>query len=198
MRTLQNVVSAFLLVTQSVGRGQHVRVALKNAEGQSGSLRSLEFCLACPDPHLEGSMIKALGAVHGPSEYRVTGDLTYAVPNQAVGKFLLNADQLKGRVGLVDRGIIPMVDKVLALQKAGAVGAIIADDGSCDEQYECGLAGSIRNGGFSYTDPSVRWKDVKIPSLLVSEEEGERLRKMMKLQKIKVPKIGEQWLERQG
>jgi len=185
------------MLASGVGRSQHVMVALKTLNLQMpDALRTLEFCLACPDPHLEGSQIRALGAVHGPRDYTVSGELTYAVPNQAVGKYLLNVDQLKGRIGLVDRGSIPMVDKVLALQKAGAIGVIIADDGNCDEQYECGLAGSLRDGGFSKTDPHERWKDVKIPSLLVTEEEGGRLKQMMRLEKVKVPMLGEQWIER--
>ena len=92
--------------------------------------------------------ILALGAVHGPEEYRVAGELAFVVPNDASLKRLLNPEELRGRVALVNRGQVlcwvfwrapvpshsptlqvPLVDKILAVQRAGAVGVIIADDG---------------------------------------------------------------------
>jgi len=176
-----------------------VRVALyhnlKKALLQD-NLHALEFCTqhGC-NPHLEGSRLLALGAVHGPTEYKAEGSLVYAVPNNAAR--ILNRAQLKGQVALVHRGVIPLVDKVWAAQASGAVGVVIVDDGTCEGQYYCGPAGGLRDGGFSRNDSIDKWKGVTIPSLLVSLEEGERLREMMLLDKRKVPGTSEeQWVNR--
>jgi len=170
----------------------HSARAASSRHQLTSGLRELQFCLACPDPHLEGTQVLALGAVHGPGEYKVKGELAYAVPNLVGGKRVLNPDQMRGRVAFVDRGLVPLVEKIMAAQKAGAVGVVIADDGSCGEPNNCGLAGNMADGGFSKLDPKDKWKEVRIPSVLVSEELGNRLRKMMKLRKINVPNFGEQ------
>lgn len=68
--------------------------------------------------------------------------------------------------------------------------------GSCDDELECGPAGNIRDGGFSKTDPSYQWRDITIPSILITTYDAERFRKMMKLQKKKIPGFDEQWIER--
>ena len=170
----------------------HSARAVTNRHQSPSGLRELQFCLACPDPHLEGSQVLALGAVHGPDEYKVKGELAYAVPNHVGGLRVLNPGQIRGKVALVDRGLVPLVDKVMAAQKAGAVGVVIADDGSCDEPNDCGLAGNIKDGGFSKLDQKDKWKGVTIPSVLISTDQGERIRSMMKLRKIKVPNYGEQ------
>lgn len=164
----------------------------KSAKPDSG-LHTLEFCLNCPDPHLEGTQTVALGAVHGPVEYRVSGELVMMVPNDIAGARLLNVEELVGRVALVDRGVVPLVDKVLAAQKAGAIGVVIADDGNCTELYECGRVGSPKLGGFGSRDPWHLWMKVEIPALLVMADVGDRLKKMMKLERIFIPGIGEQW-----
>merc|ERR1719230_2210853 len=165
----------------------------QRSSAELGGLHTLEFCLACPDPHLEGTQSTALGAVHGPSEYRVMAELAYAVPNDLAGGRLLNMEELAGKVVLVDRGVIPLVDKVLAVQKVGAVGVLIADDGNCTDAFECGRVGSPKHGGFSGRDPWQLWMKVEIPSLLVMADVGDRLKRMMKLERIYIPGIGEQW-----
>lgn len=159
------------------------------------SLQSVEFCMGCPDPHLEGSKVQALRAVHGPGEFYVTGTLHYAVPNTMEGNRLINKRELAGRVVVVDRGVVPLVDKVLLAQKAGAVGVVIADDGNCKAEFECGRVGSARMGGFSGRDPWQSWRDVEIPAVLVMPEVADRLRRMMDIQRMKIPGIGEQWVQ---
>jgi hypothetical protein len=88
--------------------------------------------------------------------------------------------------------------KVLAVQRAGALGVVIADNGSCVGRYECGRAGSPKDGGFSRRDPWQSWRDVAIPALLVMEKEAGRLRSMMRLEKRRIPGLGEQWVEALG
>lgn len=170
-----------------------------------GGLRTVEFCIGCPDPHLEGSQIKALGSYHGVDNYRVTGELTMAVPNtgcagsigggQGGEVKILNAEQLTGRVVVVDRGGVPLVEKVLAAQHAGSVAVLIADDGNCTGHYECGRAGSPRDGGFSKRDPWQNWRDVAIPAVLIMKAEADRLRAMMRLERKVIPGFGEQWID---
>ena len=170
-----------------------------------GGLRTVEFCIGCPDPHLEGSQIKALGSYHGVDNYSVTGELTMAVPNtgcagsggrdQSGAAKILNAEQLAGRVVFVDRGGVPLVEKVLAAQNAGAVGVLIADDGNCTGHYECGRAGSPRDGGFSKRDPWQNWRDVDVPAMLIMKAEADRLRAMMRLERKTIPGFGEQWID---
>jgi hypothetical protein len=94
-----------------------VHVALSHTTKKAvlqDNLHALEFCAhrGC-NPHLEGTRLLALGAVHGPTEYNVQGELVYAVPN--TGARNLNRDQLKGHVALMDRGVVPLVDKVRSL-----------------------------------------------------------------------------------
>lgn len=52
---------------------------------------------------------------------------------------MLNADDVRGRVLLVDRGVVPLVNKVLIAQAAGAVGVVIADDGNLHNIMLCSL-----------------------------------------------------------
>jgi len=63
---------------------------------------------------------------------------------------------------------------------------------------ECGPAGNIRDGGFSKTDPAYKWRDVSIPSILITNYDADRFRSMMKLQRKKVPGFDEQWVEKRG
>jgi hypothetical protein len=63
---------------------------------------------------------------------------------------------------------------------------------------ECGPAGNIRDGGFSKTDPAYKWRDVSIPSILITNFDADRFRSMMKLQRKKVPGFDEQWVEKRG
>lgn len=180
------------------GRSERVKVRLAFSKKRisniaEATLRVLEFCQGCPNPHLEGSRILGLGAAFGPEEYSVQGLLVYTVPNHGGG--ILNVEQLRGQVAFLDRGVIPLVDKVLAVQAAGALAAIIADDGSCEGHFECGLAGSLREGGFANRDSRDRWRGVNIPSLLLLATDAQRLRSLMKIEKVQVPGHGDQWIE---
>ena len=109
------------------------------------------------------------------------------------------------------KGVIPLLEKVRALQDAGAVGVVVFDDGSCEEarlvlgitgaddegsavgpladptRYHCGIAGSPGDGGFSKTDPAENWRNIRIPSVLITKSDGERLKGLMVLRTIKVP-----------
>ena len=58
-------------------------------------MRSIEFCVDCPDPELEGTMLLGLGAVHGPGSYSVSAEMVLAVPNHlGGGKVLMVAEYI--------------------------------------------------------------------------------------------------------
>lgn len=92
---------------------------------------------------------------------------------------------------------VPVVEKVLKAQAAGATGVIVVDNGGCNEGFvDCGRLGGVRDGGFAKRDGAHAWSRVTIPAVLVSAAQGERLRGMMRLQKVTVEGLGEQLVER--
>ena len=106
----------------------------------------------------------------------------------------MNADELTGNVALVHRSATPLVQKILHAQEAGAVGVVLVDDGRCESDLNCGRIGSARLGGFAPRDDPSSWRLVKIPSVLVSQETGKRIRRLMPLEHFEVPKLGTQWV----
>ena len=157
------------------------------------SLARIEFCAYCEDPHTEGSLARGLTALQGARDYKITSKLVYALPNDASTK-PMNADELIGNVALVHRSATPLVQKILHAQEAGAVGVVLVDDGRCESDLNCGRIGSARLGGFAPRDDPSSWRLVKIPSVLVSQETGKRIRRLMPLEHFEVPKLGTQWV----
>jgi hypothetical protein len=144
------ILFAFLLGPMCANAGRRrdqknvrpVMVALTNNEKKqvrhAAGLRTLEFCSGCPDPHLEGSQLLGLAAKHGPTDYTISGQLVYAIPNHGkptTGMSLLNHDQVEGAVVLCDRGLVPLVDKIKVAQANGAVGVVIVDDGEAHSLF---------------------------------------------------------------
>jgi len=78
--------------------------------------------------------------------------------------------------------------------QAGAVGVLIIDHGDCDESFlSCGYrAGSSSHGGFAPHDGYSTWKDVIIPSILITQSSGNRLRALMGLKEITIRGLGRQ------
>jgi hypothetical protein len=102
-----------------------------NSTRADNKVRLLSFCLNCPSPRVEGSAAYGLLPRHGLQEFAVEGALVTCLPNSAESKKILNPSQVKGRIVLVDRGRVPLVEKVKKLHKAGALGILVADDGRC-------------------------------------------------------------------
>ncbi|CAM9489366.1 unnamed protein product [Ectocarpus fasciculatus] len=161
-------------------------------------LLHLHFCLDCPDAAAEGSVVRALAPHHGIRDFKVSGeDLVYAVPNTGNKDMLLNGDDMAACVVLFERGEVPVVEKILKAQAAGAVGVVVVDNGGCDDGLvDCGRLGGARDGGFAKRDGVHAWSGVKIPAVMVSAADGERFRGMMRLEKIVVEGLGEQLVER--
>lgn len=161
---------------------------------RDGPLKWISYCLNCPDPNQEGSLIRGLNAKHGPNDFSVSGELVYCVPNHAEAQTIFNVHHFQDRIVFVDRGKIPMFDKVQKIQRSDAIGVIIADDGSCDEDFRfCKTrTGTVLEGGLAAQDDPERWSSIEIPVLLISESSAERLRKLMNNRNIFVKGVGYQ------
>ena len=170
--------------------GAHDR---RYAPPDEDALARVEFCAYCDDPHTEGSLARGLTALQGTRDYKITSKLVYALPNDASTK-PMNPEELTGNVALVHRSATPLVQKILHAQEAGAVGVVLVDDGRCESDLNCGRIGSARLGGFAPRDDPSSWRLVKIPSVLVSQETGKRIRRLMPLEHFEVPKLGTQWV----
>lgn len=87
-------------------------------------------------------------------------------------------------------------------QATGANGIVVVDlevdKGGCEDGFAyCGRLGGARDGGFAKRDGGHAWIAVKIPAVLISAAQGERLRGMMpRLQRMVVEGYGEQFVER--
>lgn len=157
------------------------------------SLARVEFCAHCENPHVEGSVASGLTALQGERDYKLTSHVVYALPND-VSRAPMNADEVRGNIAICHRGNVPMVHKILKLQAAGALGVVLVDDGSCRDALDCGRAGSPRLGGFAPKDDAEAWRKVAIPAVFVSQETGDRMRKLMPLEHFEIPKLGRQWV----
>ncbi len=118
----------------------------------------------------------------------------YCGPNHAEKQTIFNFHHCQDRRVLVYRGIIPMFDKVQKIQRSDALGVLIADDGSCDEDFRfCRTrTGTVQEGGLAAQDDIERWNTIEIPVLLISESSAERLRRLMDNRRIFVKGIGYQ------
>ena len=182
-----------LKVTLVQGASVDKRYRPQGGTVEEQSLARIEFCAHCDDPHVEGSFADGLTALQGTKDYKVTSHLVYVLPND-VSRDPMNPSEVAGNVAICHRGSVPMVHKILAVQASGAVGVIVVDDGSCTGHLECGRAGSPRLGGFAPRDDAQAWRKVTIPAVLVTEESGDRIRRLMPLEHFEIPKLGRQWV----
>ena len=72
-------------------------------------------------------------------EHDVAGSVCRADPLQADVE-LVNKSEMKGKVAVVARGLVPFVDKARRAMEAGAVGIIVINDE--DSLYKCTAAGA--------------------------------------------------------
>lgn len=183
------------------GRSQLVVsfVSTKSQHKESNNpIKQISYCLHCPDPENEGSVMLGLNARYGLDEYQTMGELVYSVPNHAELDMFFNEHQFQDRIVLVDRGKVPLLEKILKIQEtgAGAAGVIIVDDGSCQEtfSYCSSKIGSALEGGFAAYDDARAWEEVEIPVVLVTAASGAKLRALMSLQRTVITGIGDQYI----
>jgi hypothetical protein len=84
-------------------------------------LKSINVCVDCEDPAEDGTFVLGLNAKYGVSDYDITGELVYCVPNLA-DVAILNGYQFANRIVMVNRGGNALIEKVLKAQNEGAVG----------------------------------------------------------------------------
>lgn len=174
--------------------GQLVVNLTSRNENVEGPLKWLSYCVNCPSPASEGSVLRAINAKYGLWEYKVTGKVIYCVPNHAESPRLMNHHQMQDRIVLVDRGIVSMYEKVERIQASEALGVIIADDGTCEEgfRYCKTRTGTVEDGGFAAFDDEQRWLDIEIPVVLVTQDSADRLRKLMGIERVYIKGYGYQ------
>lgn len=172
-----------------------VHLHSQQASSTPPGLRAIEFCSGCQDPDQEGSILYGLSALKGVDSYQLVAPLVYFVPNDG-SRPALNAPSLAGCVALLKRGNTPLVDKVLLAQEAGAVAALLVDDGTCvDELFtDCGRAGRASDGGFAKKDEDGVWRKVTIPAILITKTSGQRIDNVMMIHAVDVPGMGTQYI----
>ena len=157
-------------------------------------LRMISFCQDCPYPEDEGSIAYGILPKHlHLNEYSVTAEVVYCIPNYADYVKIVNGREFNDRIVIVNRGKgVTIHDKVFMIQSSGAVGVIVIDDGQCDEQFiSCGFrAGSSSEGGIAAFDEPSLWKQITIPVILVTQRSGERLKNIMPMKIMDVPRLG--------
>ena len=157
-------------------------------------LRMISFCQDCPYPEDEGSIAYGILPKYlHLNEYSTTAEAVYCIPNYADYVKIVNGREFSDRIVLVNRGNgVTIHDKVLKIQNSGAAGVIVIDDGQCDEQFiSCGFrAGSSSEGGIAAHDEISLWKQITIPVILVSHQTGERLKRIMPMKVMEVPRLG--------
>ena len=166
----------------------------KHNQMSDNGLTIVSFCVDCPSPDMEGSVATGLHPKHGVQDFQVVGTLVYCVPNNAEARKVLNGHHFKGRIVLIDRGNMGLLDKIEKIQDSEAVGIIIADDGRCKEDFSfCGpQAGSAKEGGFAPYDSEHRWREVEVPVVLVTVRTADILRKTMGIRRVEIPRLGMQ------
>ncbi len=115
--------------------------------------------------------VKALvwTAHYSPKLFNVIAEAVNVRP-YLLEKHITNVEEVFGKIAIVQRGIVPMVHKVLLLQTAGAVGVVITDDGRCKayDQLCCPAATKARGEQWGRFDKVEPWKNVRIPVVLIS------------------------------
>jgi PA domain len=124
-------------------------------------------------------------------------ELVYGVPNSGA-QSLYNDFEAAGRIVMLHRGKVAIVTKVRHAERAGALGVIIVNNDDCEHEPDScqsdfdrqltemmTLESSIDVLATDLTflkedSPSV-WRDVMIPSVLISAADGDRLRRFMGL-----------------
>jgi hypothetical protein len=200
MQLTLNVIYKFILCANLLVKlllEANLIVSMSSRDQESlNPLKSVTFCIDCHSPEFEGSIIEGIAAKHNIKEYLVTGELVYCIPNFAESSYILNAHHFENRIVIVERGKISLIEKINKIQEYGAIGIIIADDGSCNQFYTfCGpRAGSTLEGGFAAYDDETVWEDIIIPVILINLEAAIKLRGAMKLQRIEIPNLGFQYM----
>lgn len=115
-------------------------------------------------------------------------ELVYAVPNDAQLPLL---NSVGGTIVLIDRGNVSFAAKARHAQEAGAIAAVIRDDGSCGDDFQCGArVGSRAAGDLAQRDDPAAWRNITIPVVMISDAAAARLVSLMHVQLVRVDRFG--------
>lgn len=152
----------------------------------------LTCCKNCDNVHLEGLAIDTWESKYRPTGYHVDGEAILAVPNDASAPLINPAG---GAVVIAYRGGNTAISvKARHVQAAGATALIIIDEGSCGTDFSCGgWLGSKADGVYlAARDEPSAWSDIRIPVVLVTADQGQRLMRLMDTAQVNVEGHGPQ------
>ena len=118
--------------------------------------------------------LRAWRAHFAPRKYIVEAEVSVAEPRDGSIP-LRNTYDIKGRIAVLVRGKVPLHAKVFRAQEAGAIGAVIVDNGPCDNGFDsptCSPGSSFRDGdGFAKEDNPAPWEHIDIPAVLIRRQD---------------------------
>lgn len=135
-------------------------LTINGSEGFSGSFESAgpEFGLGVPPWGLSGQIV-------------LVNDGAGENTSDACEEGFVNADEIRGRIALIDRGDCFFVDKVKRAQDAGAVAVVITNN------IESGILNMGHNEGYT---------DIVIPSVFISKADGDLIKAALLEEKLRV------------
>eukprot|EP00943_MAST-04B_sp_MAST-4B-sp1_P007956 g7956.t1 len=118
--------------------------------------------------------------------YDIFGELVVGDPIHGDYPFF-NGEKIKGRIVIVERGVVPFVTKVRNAIHAGALGIIIRDNWHCNEDKDqwthsqkCIVGSVYDNGdGWGQHDNPEAWAQAYIPTYFVTSMSGLNLTKIV-------------------
>eukprot|EP00613_Pedinella_sp_CCMP2098_P017108 CAMPEP_0171760464 /NCGR_PEP_ID=MMETSP0991-20121206/47483_1 /TAXON_ID=483369 /ORGANISM="non described non described, Strain CCMP2098" /LENGTH=923 /DNA_ID=CAMNT_0012363555 /DNA_START=121 /DNA_END=2893 /DNA_ORIENTATION=+ len=111
-----------------------------------------------------------------PKSWHATAEVIVADPPLADTP-LVNAKAVRQRIVMIERGGVPMVQKVLTAQGCGALGVILTDTGECSQfDQHCSPGADKKNGdGFAKLDTPGPWSLVRIPVVMMLRDDADTL-----------------------
>lgn len=136
----------------------------------------------------QASRLSAWASHWSPRSFDVRAEIVASIPLTGMFEGVVrpprNAAAFRGRVVVFARGGgIPLAYKVRIAASHGALAAVIVDhDGRCDNAtftQACAAGADKRAGtGWAITDDPAEWREARIPALLVSRLDGNKLLRM--------------------
>lgn len=144
--------------------------------------------LTCSDNQL--SIVSAWSSHWSSKSFTLIGQTSYVVP-LLLETAVQNTQSITNKIAIVGRGSIPLVNKVMKLQLAGAKGVIILDSGECKEyDQECMPGADKKKGqGWAASDMPEPWASVKIPVVFILRGEEAKLGKCLGHPTYRIPTV---------
>ena len=137
-----------------------MRLTVNGSEGFSGNFKGAapEFGLGIPPWGLSGQII-------------LVNDGAGENTSDACEDGFVNANEIRGRIALIDRGDCFFVEKVKRAENVGAIAAIVANN----------VEGGVLNMGLGDV-----YTDIAIPSVFISKADGDLIKAALSSEKLRV------------